>query len=273
MHLELAVRLVSLFCPGVFHGAKLLVSFRFLAPVLAPSEWVDESVGGDHSTGQFGYVWPLGQSAGQSILYALPFDGRVSFGPSSVTVKSGAHYEIYTNGIIGPLCGAGSSSFPSGNPCSNNAFNPLPQYECGVDSLPDVNALASQFSVSLLYQISSSTGLCSADVDVTRVFYENVLSLTNAFVQCEVTLHVRDTTPPVVSGADLFETISCTQQLPPLPTVTATDACQGPITVPAPCQEQTNGTCPNNNFYLRTWTATDACGRFRYVCLVFAFGS
>src|SRR5207249_8713253 len=73
---------------------------------------------------------------------------------------------------------------------------------------------------------------------------------------CTQTITVNDTTAPVISALPGPTTIEC-PATPVFATPTAMDACQGAVT--PTFVDSSSGTCPV--VHVRTWTATDACGR------------
>ncbi len=79
--------------------------------------------------------------------------------------------------------------------------------------------------------------------------------------QCSVsqTIEVDDTTPPdcPTPPADLM--LQCADDVPPPVDLTATDNCDGDITV-SPTADITPGNCSNQFTMVRTWTFIDDCG-------------
>jgi hypothetical protein len=67
-----------------------------------------------------------------------------------------------------------------------------------------------------------------------------------------------DDTPPVLTGCPSDTSVEC-DAVPPPATVTATDNCDGSLTVEY-TQVRTDGPCEYTYTLTRTWTATDACG-------------
>ncbi|NND32733.1 MAG: T9SS type A sorting domain-containing protein, partial [Saprospiraceae bacterium] len=63
---------------------------------------------------------------------------------------------------------------------------------------------------------------------------------------------------PVLSGVPEDIGIACEGELPPVPAVTATDNCDGPV--PVSFREVPGGTNCGGIFYERIWTAIDGCG-------------
>ncbi|MEZ5029801.1 MAG: hypothetical protein R2787_00200 [Saprospiraceae bacterium] len=72
------------------------------------------------------------------------------------------------------------------------------------------------------------------------------------------TISVIDTTPPVFDIKPADVTVEC-DQVPPPPTVTATDNCDANVTVTY-SQVKTDGPCPDSYTLTRTWVAIDNCG-------------
>jgi len=76
---------------------------------------------------------------------------------------------------------------------------------------------------------------------------------------CVQTIHIVDTTPPVLSPRPADLTLECDAAVPPPVTVTAKDNCDS--SVPTSFNEQRiGGSCPANYTLKRTWSATDDCG-------------
>ncbi|HXG65727.1 MAG TPA: hypothetical protein VNO70_11520, partial [Blastocatellia bacterium] len=76
---------------------------------------------------------------------------------------------------------------------------------------------------------------------------------------CVQTIAVVDTTDPVLTGCPADASVQCLTDVPAAPTVTANDACDGPLTVSF-TETQSNPGSSCDNVITRTWTATDACG-------------
>ena len=68
-----------------------------------------------------------------------------------------------------------------------------------------------------------------------------------------------DNIPPMLIGVPADVNLSCESDLPPPPNVVATDNCPGATSI-SYMQEDLGGDCSTGHEYLRTWTATDACG-------------
>ncbi len=72
------------------------------------------------------------------------------------------------------------------------------------------------------------------------------------------TLTVIDEEAPILLGVPSDLSVSC-DQVPAVPTVTATDNCDAQVEV-AFAETIEPGACPHNYVLVRTWTAVDACG-------------
>jgi len=75
---------------------------------------------------------------------------------------------------------------------------------------------------------------------------------------CIQTITVDDQEPPVFSGCPTDVTVEC-GNIPEVPVVTATDNCDGDVTVDF-SEGVIPGPCAYTYTLVRTWTATDACG-------------
>jgi hypothetical protein len=78
-------------------------------------------------------------------------------------------------------------------------------------------------------------------------------------VSASQTIHVQDTTPPVLSGVPANVNLQCAYQVPSPAIVTAMDNCDPNVAVTLSAV-QTPGTCADRFTLQRTWTATDSCG-------------
>jgi gliding motility-associated-like protein len=73
---------------------------------------------------------------------------------------------------------------------------------------------------------------------------------------------IQDDTKPTFTGQlPQNLTLECNQVVPSAPILTATDNCNGIVTIDFE-EETIPGSCPNNSTILRTWIATDVCGNF-----------
>lgn len=122
--------------------------------------------------------------------------------------------------------------------------------------------------------VVTATDLCSPNVQVT--FAEDdlggncatgreILRVWSATDDCGNTVSatqiitIIDNVPPVLSGVPDDVILNCEEDLPPPANVFATDNCPAPVDITY-LQEDLGGDCMTGHDYLRTWTATDACG-------------
>ena len=70
---------------------------------------------------------------------------------------------------------------------------------------------------------------------------------------------VSDTVAPVTPEAPAAVTVACADDVPAMISLTATDNCNGAITVQGVDAVTSQGDCPNSFTVTRTWTFTDAC--------------
>ncbi|MCB9316687.1 MAG: HYR domain-containing protein, partial [Lewinellaceae bacterium] len=102
-------------------------------------------------------------------------------------------------------------------------------------------------------------GTCPNQYSITRTWTaQDDCGNSTSFVQ---TITVSDTEAPVLSGlpTDAVVNVECSEDVPAVPAVTATDNCQAPIVVDF-SEVEIPGTCPNQYAITRTWTAQDDCG-------------
>jgi gliding motility-associated-like protein len=102
----------------------------------------------------------------------------------------------------------------------------------------------------------TTPGPCAGSYSVTRTW-----TATDACGNVSTalqTIHVQDTTAPVISQLPATSTISC-PAAPSFATATAVDACGSAFTLTFN-DVTTNGQCAGSYSVTRTWTATDACG-------------
>src|SRR5439155_890885 len=102
----------------------------------------------------------------------------------------------------------------------------------------------------------TTPGNCPQAYDVTRTWTaKDACGNTSTASQ---TVHVVDTTAPVISGVGPAQTIQC-PATPTFSSPTATDACDSKPTLTF-ADVTTPGNCPQAYDVTRTWTAKDACG-------------
>lgn len=127
--------------------------------------------------------------------------------------------------------------------------------ECGQEA-PDVFVFAQDNCSGLVpVSLTASTEEFDCGFLFTRTWTAtDACGNASSFTQ---TIVAEDTTAPILIGAPADQTISCTGDLPPVPAVSAEDACGGFL--PVDFQEETIGIslCPTIE---RTWCATDCAG-------------
>ncbi|ESU24964.1 hypothetical protein FEDK69T_05230 [Flavobacterium enshiense DK69] len=110
---------------------------------------------------------------------------------------------------------------------------------------------------TLTFNDVTTPGQCAGSYSVTRTW-----TATDACGRSSTrsqTINVRDVTAPVVPQAPANVTVSCSGDIPPMISLTANDACSGPITVTG-IDSVSAGSCSSNFTVTRTWTFVDACG-------------
>ena len=111
-------------------------------------------------------------------------------------------------------------------------------------------------SVVLTQSVAASTVLALGTNEVVLTLTDgcgNAASATNFVI-------VQDTTPPVLEGLPpAAASYQCRQDVPPAPTVTARDNCDGPVAV-SYIQSESNPGASCGNIITRTWTAADSSG-------------
>jgi gliding motility-associated-like protein len=120
---------------------------------------------------------------------------------------------------------------------------------------------ASSLQIHLITDTTTISSLCANTYIRTRVwnFTDGCSNLSNNFTQI---ITIQDDTKPNFTGQlPQNLTLECNQIVPSAAVLSATDNCNGIVTIDF--EEQTiPGTCPSNKTILRTWTATDICGNF-----------
>ena len=141
---------------------------------------------------------------------------------------------------------------------------------CGVDDAQDLLQanfpLATDDCVNPIYhEIQQISGLdCGGGNASTLVTWitvdDEITESTDTFV---VTVILEDVDPPVMSGVPPDVTVSCFDPLPADPTVTASDLCDGVITVDVDVTTDMIGSCSSGEIsetHTYEYTATDFCG-------------
>jgi len=110
---------------------------------------------------------------------------------------------------------------------------------------------------ALTYTDSTNAGACAAAYSVTRTWVA-VDACGNGSGPVSQTIHVVDTTAPVLSGLPADISVEC-DSVPLAATVTAMDNADGSIWV-AFEESVTPGDCANSYTMTRIWSAVDGCG-------------
>jgi large repetitive protein len=129
------------------------------------------------------------------------------------------------------------------------------------DAIPAVPTVTAEdnFTENLLVTFSADTTLLECGQLIVRTW--SVTDLCGNTISDSQILTVIDTQEPVLVGlptSNLVE-VTCYNQVPTAPTVTATDICDGDVTVVLEETESSFGSSCNNTI-VRTWSATDNCG-------------
>ncbi|MEK6675256.1 MAG: hypothetical protein AABZ47_06325, partial [Planctomycetota bacterium] len=102
-------------------------------------------------------------------------------------------------------------------------------------------------------------GTCPNQYQIKRTWSaQDDCGNATSFVQ---TINISDTKAPVMSGlpTQAVVNIECSENVPAVPVVTATDNCNAPIVIDFN-EVEVPGTCPNQYQIKRTWSAQDDCG-------------
>jgi ribosomal protein S26 len=101
-------------------------------------------------------------------------------------------------------------------------------------------------------------GTCPNQYSIKRTWFaQDDCGNSTIFVQ---TINISDVIAPVFAGLPTaVVNVECSEQVPALAVVTATDNCNAPVDVEV-SEIEVPGTCPNQYSITRTWTAEDDCG-------------
>lgn len=128
--------------------------------------------------------------------------------------------------------------------------------ECPANTDPTATGTATASgcgTITVSHSDSASAG-CGAAYSISRTW---TASNGSTSASCVQTISVVDTSNPVLSGVPGDAAVQC-DALPPTPSVTASDVCEGPVAVTV-SETQAAGACPGTYVLTRTWTATDGC--------------
>ncbi|WP_396189420.1 gliding motility-associated C-terminal domain-containing protein, partial [Flavobacterium sp.] len=120
---------------------------------------------------------------------------------------------------------------------------------------------ASSLEIHLISDTTTISTLCANTYIRTRVwnFTDGCSNLSNDFTQI-ITIQ-DDTKPNFIGQLPQNLTLECNQIVPSAAVLTASDNCNGIVTIDFE-EETIPGSCPSNSTILRTWIATDVCGNF-----------
>ncbi|MBL7775278.1 MAG: HYR domain-containing protein, partial [Saprospiraceae bacterium] len=101
-------------------------------------------------------------------------------------------------------------------------------------------------------------GTCPNQYTITRTWRaQDDCGNSTSFVQ---TINISDTKAPVLAGLPAaVVNVECSEAVPAMAIVTATDNCGAPVDLEF-SEKEVPGTCPNQYSVVRTWTAEDDCG-------------
>ncbi|MBK8968294.1 MAG: HYR domain-containing protein [Lewinellaceae bacterium] len=134
--------------------------------------------------------------------------------------------------------------------------------ECSEDvpAVPAVSATDNcQAPIVVDFNEVETPGTCANQYSITRTWTaQDDCGNATSFVQ---TINVSDTEAPALAGlpTDAVVNVECSEDVPAVPSVSATDNCQAPIVVDF-SEVEIPGTCPNQYTITRTWSAQDDCG-------------
>ncbi len=104
--------------------------------------------------------------------------------------------------------------------------------------------------------------VCLNNYSVTRTYMATDICGNSA--TCSQTITVNDQISPIINGVPADLVIQCTQPVPNMPNITATDNCSGPVTLTfneSNSQSPWTQLCEHYSYTItRTWIATDVCG-------------
>ena len=130
-----------------------------------------------------------------------------------------------------------------------------------VPPVPPVTATdnCSTPNVQMDYTEITDPGPCLNSFTITRIWTATDIAGNSTSVT--QVINVSDTQKPALVGlpVDITVFVECSEDVPEVPEVTATDNCGAPVDVDF-TEVEVPGTCPNQYQIVRTWTAEDACG-------------
>ncbi|ESU25432.1 hypothetical protein FSS13T_16650 [Flavobacterium saliperosum S13] len=109
---------------------------------------------------------------------------------------------------------------------------------------------------TLTFNDVTTPGQCAGSYSVTRTW--TALDACGNSSTASQTINVQDITAPVPPQAPANITVSCSGDIPQMISLTANDACNGPITAQG-VDVITGGSCSGSFTVTRTWTFVDSC--------------
>ncbi|WP_456237514.1 HYR-like domain-containing protein, partial [Flavobacterium facile] len=111
--------------------------------------------------------------------------------------------------------------------------------------------------VTLTFEdVTTASTACPLKYSITRTW--TAKDNCNNTSTASQTINVQDVTAPVIAPLPAISTINC-PAVPSFATVTATDACGGPVTLTFEDVTTASTACPLKYSITRTWTAKDNC--------------
>ncbi|WP_144680551.1 PKD domain-containing protein, partial [Flavobacterium cauense] len=110
---------------------------------------------------------------------------------------------------------------------------------------------------TLTFNDVRTQGSCSGSYSITRTW--TATDACGNSSTASQTINVQDIAAPVPPQAPANITVSCSGDIPQMISLTANDACNGPITVSG-TDALTSGSCSGSFTVTRTWVFTDSCG-------------
>ncbi|PHN00590.1 HYR-like domain-containing protein, partial [Flavilitoribacter nigricans] len=194
-------------------------------------------------------------------------DGDITVGPTSVTTEGACanDFEIVRTWTFVDICGNTSSvsqTITVKDEIAPVAPNPLAdvRVSCASDVPAEVELTATDNcdgDITVGPTSVTTEGACANDFTIVRTWtFVDICGNTSSVSQ---TITVKDETAPVAPNPPADVTVSCASDVPAEVELTATDNCDGDITV-GPTSVTTEGTCANDFTIVRTWTFVDICG-------------
>ena len=130
---------------------------------------------------------------------------------------------------------------------------------CG-DAIPDMISLTAidncSGEITVAGQDTIMQKSCPNSYTIVRTWvFTDTCGNTSKITQY---INFKDETPPVIQNAPVDTTVSCSNAIPIMPTLTAIDNCSGEMTALG-TDTITAGDCPHSFIITRTWIFTDAC--------------